>query len=150
MPQQVAFLPVFAIASRWPRAVRQGFLHSSGERPVGLFEGRLTPARMTGMKPTDITKEALAAAAGMYFLGTKSDKDIPLKLWINTARLLEASYLRACFDPQAARTSSIIRLAALAVHLGELFECDLVPVYYVGDHEWDEVDAWAAALSLVE
>ena len=47
------------------------------------------------MKPTDITKEALAAAAGMYFLGTKSDKDIPLKLWITTARLLEASYLRA-------------------------------------------------------
>ena len=102
------------------------------------------------MKPTDITKEALAAAAGMYFLGTKSDKDIPLKLWINTARLLETSYLRACFDPGAARTSSIIRLAALSVHLSELFDCELIPVYYVGDHEWSEVDAWAAALSLVE
>lgn len=102
------------------------------------------------MKPTDITKESLAQAAGMYFLGTKSDKDIPLKLWINTARLLETSYLRACFDPGAARTSSIIRLAALSVHLSELFDCDLVPVYYVGDHEWAEVDAWAAALSLVE
>lgn len=120
----------------------------SGERPA--LRGQPSPGQNDDMKPTEISKEALAQAAGMYFLGIKSDKDIPVKLWINTARRLNTSYLRACFDPAAARTSSIIRLAALAVHLSELFGVEMVAVYYVGDHDWAEVDAWAAALSLVE
>lgn len=105
-------------------------------------------AELDDDNPIPIDMAELAEVAGHYFAGAEIE-DIPSKLWLDCYILGRQIYLRACFDTRLV-DASIVRLSALAAALGERHKVEICPVAYLDDWSWEEIEARARALQLVQ
>ena len=91
-----------------------------------------------------LTQEQLATAAAAVFVDHQSD--VPDKLWVDTYE--DAAFVRAAWGT-GLTCIRIDRLEALQAWLSTTYGKPFVAVAYWHDHDWTEVDAWAAALKRV-
>ena len=90
------------------------------------------------MDADPITKEQLAEQAARFFLYAETD-DIPEKLWIDMYVAGEQCYLRAIFSTRTTFLS-LARLAGLAAAVEEVYDTPLIPVAYMTDMSWQEIE----------